>query len=173
MFNGLPPKRTGHIAPCLFGDFIEVDFYQQSADLQKQSWNNFVNSNIQVAPCHRQYGYDFRLLDPAINVITVVQRNLDAWVNRFLHLHVELRSKTLFDPIRQQMLVDRPDLADKILSKDYQTWLTINLLDNDIIFEMDQLSNNQYVQDFCKQHGLGYDVTWITDILANQQQWIL
>jgi hypothetical protein len=170
MFSGNPVKRDKGHATCVFKGFIEPSYYVD-VKKQQQIQQQFKDSGLTVAPCHRQNHHDFAWL-PDVRIVTVLVDDVKILTNRFQYVHFNQHKKTFGNAELNKILFRRPDLAPQLIEKDYKIWVSNNLLSNDIIFNLSWVHTPDVVETFCKQHKLHYNIDWINNIVKDMKQYV-
>lgn len=170
MFSGNPVFRDKGHAVCVFKGFIEPSYYID-IEQQQQVQQQFKDSGLAVAPCHRQNHHDFDWI-PDVRVVTVQVDNITALTNRFQHVHFNQHKKTFGNAELNKILSRRPDLAPQLIEKDYKNWISNNLLSNDIVFDLAWIHTPSQVEAFCNQHKLHYNIDWINNIEKDMKQYV-
>jgi hypothetical protein len=121
--------------------------------LTKQEKNVVFNkfSNVSFISCHRQYGYDFRDLDPDVKVISIAMDRVDFLAKRLLEFHTTKFELNLMNsPLKNK--VPYQDLV----KAEYNKWAKTNILESDIKLNFSAMMNHQQVQAWCNHNNLPF-----------------
>lgn len=133
-------------------DYLKLPtFYSLTLEEQQRQWR--LIKEHPVVSAHRQFGFDFNIIEP-VKVVSI-KVNQRKWLyNRVKEVHYKQRNFAIDNPILQQlrMSVAEHDL-DKVVEADYKAWTRHNILESDDILDFEILLDDS-IYEWCQQRNL-------------------
>ncbi len=150
----LERSRTGVDKGDLPGILKTPDFYRSYTLESQHEWFDRLKKKTTVASAHRQNGFDFRILDPEVRVISIVPDLANVIAQRTIQIDHWKEEHPILSKFYANLSNDETvKYTEKIINK----WATENILESDLKIPMSNLYQFEHL-------GLGYRKSIVDDI---------
>ena len=155
--TGLPITRDEYDRVCLDypAELKQVEFYEKTLEEQHKIYNTIKSKNINIIGAHRFNNFDFKLLDPTVNVISINPGGAVSLVAKyyknkvhFQYPHWNLAIRKLIKNIETKYGKESTYYED-IIVKHIKQWTESNILATDTQFDLQTyLDDQSYIKQF-------------------------